>query len=525
MSENMAAALDLAATLFSDREAVTDGNLRWTYKDLHQRVAGFDAALDSLGLSSGDVVAVLSANSAAHLVAWLAIPRSGRVFNDLNTRLALAELEFIVTDSGARALLVDDTFIETGLALAAACPSIEHVIHAGANRPQRCASFDEMTCTSPRLACSVEPDAVAGIFYTGGTTGAPKGVMLTHRNLVANAKHALIELGYDDTTSYLHAAPMFHAADGASTYALTWVGGRHVIIPTFDPRRWLNVVQQEQVTNCTLVPTMINMILNDPALSDHDTSSLRRICYGGSPMPTEMLVRSVRALACEWMQLYGMTEAAPLVTSMGDEDHQRGAAGESPYEQRLRSAGRPIVGVETRIRRPDGSLADVGETGEVWIRGSNIMKGYWNRPEETAEALPGRDGWYRSGDAAYVDADGYLYIVDRIKDMIITGGENVYCTEVENALYRHPAVLECAVIGVPDPRWGERVHAAIVLKPGASPTVDAIIDHCRPLIAGYKIPRSIDFHDRLPKSGAGKYLKRQLREQYTRRLAGTALTR
>ncbi len=517
MSDNVAAALDRGAALFGDHEAVVDGELRWTYRELQQRVAGFDAALDALGLEAGDVVAVLSANSAAHLVAWLAIPRSGRVFNDLNIRLAVGELEFIITDSGARVLLVDDTFLDAGLALAAVCPSIEHVIHAGAAGPAAdCRSFDELTSTPGRAAVSVDPDAAAGIFYTGGTTGVPKGVILTHRNLVANAKHALIELHYDDTTRYLHAAPMFHAADGLSTYALTWVGGCHVIIPTFDARQWLKVVQQERVTNCTLVPTMVNMILNDSALSDHDLSSLRRIAYGGSPMPTEMLVRSVWTLACEWMQLYGMTEASPLVSTMGDEDHRRGVAGESPYAQRLQSAGRPIVGVDVEIRRPDDSLAAVGETGEVWIRGSNIMKGYWNRPDETAAALSGPGGWYHSGDAAYLDADGYLYIVDRIKDMIITGGENVYCTEVENALYQHPAVLECAVLGVPDPRWGERVHAAIVLKPGVSLTADMIIDHCRPLIAGYKVPRSIDFRDQLPKSGAGKYLKRELREAYTR---------
>lgn len=517
MNENIAAALDRAAALFGDRLSVVDGELRWTYRELHQRVAGFDTALDSLGLNAGDVVAVLSANSAAHLVAWLAIPRGGRVFNDLNIRLAVTELEFIVNDSGARALLVDDMFLDTGLALAAACPSIEHVIHAGTDiPPQNCLSYTDMTRTPARAAVSVEPDAAAGIFYTGGTTGVPKGVILTHRNLVANAKHALIELGYDDTTRYLHAAPMFHAADGLSTYALTWVGGCHVVIPAFDARQWLNVVQQERVTNCTLVPTMVNMILNDPALTDYDVSSLRRISYGGSPMPTELLVRSVRTLTCEWMQLYGMTEASPLVSAMGAEDHRRGVAGESPYEQRLRSAGRPIVGVEVQIRRPDDSRTDVGETGEIWVRGPNIMEGYWNRPEETTAALPGPDCWYRSGDAGYIDTDGYLYVVDRIKDMIITGGENVYCTEVENALYRHPAVLECAVIGVPDPRWGERVHAAIVLKPGTGATVDNLIDHCRPLIAGYKVPRSIDFHDRLPRSGAGKYLKRELREPYTR---------
>ncbi len=515
MGENVAMALERAGRLFPEREAVVDGDLRWAYRDLRWRVAGFDAALDGLGLAPGDVVGVLALNSAAHLVTWLGVPRSGRVLNDLNVRLAPAELEFILEDSEARALLVDDAFLEIGRALVDACSTVEHLVYMGTGAtPDGCLSFAEMIETEGREPATLDADTIAGIFYTGGTTGLPKGAMLTHRNLVANAKQMLIAFGHTATDTYLHAAPMFHLADGASTFAVTWVGARHVIIPAFDPELWLRTVATERVTCALLVPTMVNMVVNHPAVAEHDLSSLREAWYGASPMPAELLRQAMEVIPCDWRQAYGMTEAAPLVTSLSPEDHRRGAAGEEPYATRLRSAGVPVVGVEAEVRRADGSAADFDEPGEIWVRGPNIMKGYWNRPEETAAALDA-DGWYHSGDAAYQDADGYLYIVDRVKDMIISGGENVYCIEVENAIYEHAGVLECAVFGVPDEQWGERVHAAIVLKPEHSPDERAIIEHCRVLIAGYKLPRSIDFHDEpLPKSGAGKLLKRELREPY-----------
>ncbi|MFV8229992.1 class I adenylate-forming enzyme family protein [Mycolicibacterium fortuitum] len=517
MSENLGDALDRAAALFPDRKAISDRGLRWNYRELHARVSSFDAGLDDLGLGEGDVVAILALNSAAHLIAWLGIPRSGRVLNDLNTRLAPAELEFILNDCGAKALLVDETMCDVGKSLAQKCTSIEHVIYAGVGQPPNgCNSFNEMLRQEGRPRRRLDPDALAGIFYTGGTTGQPKGVMLTHRNLVANAKNSLLALGYDETDTYLHAAPMFHAADGTSTYALTWTGGHHVTIPTFDPQLWLDTVSAEKVTCALLVPTMINSLVNHPASADTDLSSLRSMFYGGSPMPAEVLRAAVAVFPCNWIQAYGMTEAAPLVSCVPAEDHRHGATGLEPYAARLRSAGRPVIGVQAEIRRSDGSVAAIGEYGEIWVSGTNVMKGYWNRPDETAAALD-ESGWYRTGDVAYADADGYMYVVDRAKDMIISGGENVYSTEVENAIYQHPAVLECAVFGVPDEKWGERVHAAIVLKSDADFGMDAdsIVSHCRNLIAGYKVPRSIEFRkDPLPKSGAGKLLKRELREPY-----------
>jgi long-chain acyl-CoA synthetase len=515
MSDNLGAVLARPARLFGGRTAVIDGDQRWTYAELEQRVASFDAALDGFGLNIGDVVGVLSLNSAAHLVCWFGIPRSGRVLNDLNFRLAPAELQFICDDAAVRVLIVDDQFAAVGEQLAAACDSITQLVHAGSGpAPAGSMPFAQLLDGPGREPAPLDPDTLAGIFYTGGTTGMPKGAMLSHRNLVANAKHTIIGIGYRPDDVYLHAAPMFHLADGASTFALTWAGGVHAIIGAFDPALWLRTVAELGVTRALLVPTMINMVIHHPELGDHDLSSLRSLLYGASPMPAEVQRAAMKAMPCDWLQAYGMTEVSPVATFLTPEDHRRGITGEEPYATRLRSAGAPAIGVEVTVRRPDGTLADVGEPGEIWIRGANVMQGYWNRPEETAAVLDD-EGWYHSGDAAYQDADGYVFVVDRVKDMIISGGENVYSVEVENAIYQHAGVLEAAVFGVPDERWGERVHAAIVLKDGATADEAEVIAHCRELIAGYKLPRSVEFRtEALPKSGAGKILKKDLRAPY-----------
>ncbi|WP_038169211.1 long-chain-fatty-acid--CoA ligase [Tomitella biformata] len=517
MNENVSAALERAVQLFGDREAMVDGAARWTYRELDARVRSFDAALDDLGLQLGDVVGVLAKNSSAHLVAWLGVPRSGRVLNELNTRLSQPELEFILDDSSARALIVDEDFLAAGRALIQSCPDLTTLLYAGrGDCPPDCVSFEEVTTRGgePRQV-EVAGDAVAGIFYTGGTTGRPKGVLLTHNNLMANAKHALICLGYTDRDTYLHAGPMFHLADGASTVALTWVGGKHVIVPGFVPEQWLATVSAERVTRAMIVPTMVTMLLAKPFPAGTDVSSLKSVLYGASPMPQAVLRSAAAALGCDWCQVYGMTEAAPIVSFMTFEDHRDGLSGTDPdASARLRSAGRPIVGVEVEIRDPNGMPVEVGEVGEIVLRGANIMAGYLNRPEETAEALIA-GGWYRSGDMGYLDQGGYLFVVDRLKDMIISGGENVYSTEVENALYRHPDVLEVAVFGLLDERWGEAVHAAVCLRESATTTPEELAAHTRELIAGFKVPRVIHILDAaLPKSGAGKILKRNLREQF-----------
>jgi long-chain acyl-CoA synthetase len=338
--------------------------------------------------------------------------------------------------------------------------------------------------------------------------------MQSHANLLANAKHMLIANPLLPTDRFIHAAPMFHAADAATTFALTFMGGAHVCIPGYEPELFGRVVEAERVSVALIVPTMINMLLNHPSTASRDFSAWRLLMYGASPMPVELLVRACSMLPCDFVQLYGMTEAAPLVTSMQRTDNREGAGGTEPARSRLASCGQPVVGVEVEIRGPDGSLCRPREVGEVFVRGPNIMLGYWNRPKETADALVG-DGWYKSGDVAWADEDNYLFVVDRTKDMIISGGENIYTTEVENAVFHHPAVLEVAVFGIPHEGFGEMVHAEVVTKPGTSVTADEIVATCREHIGGYKVPRSVVIRtEPLPKSGAGKILKRSLRNPY-----------
>lgn len=516
MDTNICSALDRARTLFGDHVAMVDGPTRWTYRQLGAYVESFDAALDDAELKIGDVVGILAKNSRAHLIAWLGIPRSGRVLNELNTRLSPAELEFILDDSDCRVLIVDDDFLDVGRKLRDTCAALVRLIYAGTGQcPTDCDSFDEAIASG---RCNTAPrvggEATAGIFYTGGTTGRPKGVVLTHDNLVANAKHALIAFGYTDKDTYLHAGPMFHLADGASTVALTWVGGTHVIVPSFDPHSWLATVTEQRVTHAMLVPTMITMLVAQTIPDEFDLSSLRSILYGASPMPLAVLRTAADLLDCDWCQVYGMTEGAPIITFLTHEDHREGISRSNPdAETRLRSAGRPVVGVDVAVLNTDGQRAQTGAVGEIIASGPNIMKGYLNRPEETAQVLI--DGWYHTGDMGYLDDAGYLYVVDRLKDMIISGGENVYSTEVENAIYRHADVLEVAVFGIPDDQWGEAVHASVVLRPSASTTADELREHTRTLLAGFKVPRVVHIINELPKSGAGKILKRNLRERFT----------
>ncbi len=513
-NEGLGQALARAASLFGDHPAVIDGERRVSYTELAARVAGLGGGLRDLGVRPGEVVALLAQNSLEHLECWLGIPRCGAVLNDLNYRLAAPELEFVLNDSDAVALIVDGAFAELGVSLTERCRSIKHLIRCGDGESQAgVVRYEDLIAADPASDIGAG-EQLAGIFYTGGTTGLPKGVMLTHSNMLANAKHVLVSLHYREDDRYLHSGPMFHLADGLSTYAITWLGATHVIVPAFEPELVARTIEAERVTACVLVPTMINMIVNSPSAMARDLTSLRQVFYGGSPMPSELQRKAFDAIDCEWVQLYGMTEATALV-SMCRLDHRRALAGEEPEATRIRSAGVPVIGVHVEVRRSDGSRADAGEPGEIWVRGPNMLAGYWRRPEETSAVLD-TDGWYHSGDAAYMDEDGYLYVVDRVKDMIISGGENVYSTEVENAIYSHPAVLEAAVFGIPDPeKWGERVHAAVVLKPGARLDEAELIAHCRERIAGYKLPRAIEFHSEpLPKSGAGKLLKRTLREPH-----------
>jgi long-chain acyl-CoA synthetase len=504
-----------AAALRPDDVAVVCGARSVSYRDLDRRARSAAVAVGELGVSRGGRVGFLGANSLAHLEAWLGIPAAGRVLVDLNFRLAEDELAFMVDDAGIEALVVDDERLEAGRALQARCSSLRTLILDGAQAaPAGLIGYEELTGASPAPPEPCAEAELATISYTGGTTGTPKGVMLSHGNLLANARHNLIVTGHRADDRFLHVSPMFHVAGTANVFAATWVGAAQVVLPRFDARAVLEAIERERVTLTLLVPTMLAMLLEEhEARPGADLSTLRNLHYAASPISAGVQRRAIEVLPCEVAQMYGMTEAAPSVTWCTPDDHRRGHAGEEPYRTRLASMGAPIPGVEVEVRRPDDTPADVGEVGEVCVRGPNVMLGYWRRPEATEDAL--RGGWYRTGDAAYADGCGYLYMVDRYKDMIISGAENVYSIEVEQVLAGHPAVLEAAVFGIPHPQWGEAVHAVVVPVAGAQPSAEELIAWCRGRIAGYKTPRSVALRaEALPRSGAGKVLKSPLREPH-----------
>jgi long-chain acyl-CoA synthetase len=502
-----------AAQIRPRAKAIKDGDRQWTWTEVLERVSRAAGMLQNLGLDKGDRAAVLSLNNAQYFSLLFAVPWAGGSVVPLNTRLIPAEIDYILEDSGASFLFVDRTFAPL-LDSLKAVRQMRAVIQLDADqRAGDVLPFEPLMLSSPPAEDVLRGgDDLAGIYYTGGTTGRPKGVMLSHGNLIANATNVVICLGYNRDTNYLHAPPMFHLADGCSTFGVTMQGGSHVFMPRFDPLQFLELVQRERVTDVTLVPTMINMFLSHPRFAEFDLSSFKRIYFGAAPMPDGLLRRALATMPdVKFQQAWGMTELSPIATTMDP----RFSVLEGPNAGRLRSCGQAVSTVEVRIAGPDGNEMPRGEVGEVTVRGPTVMQGYWNQPEATAAAL--RDGWMHSGDAGVMDEDGFLYIVDRLKDMIVTGAENVYSAEVENAISLMAEVAEVAVIGIPDDTWGETVHAIVVPRANCEITVDAVIAHCRDHIAGYKTPRSVEIRAAsLPLSAAGKILKTELRAPFWR---------
>ncbi|MEX1007755.1 MAG: AMP-binding protein [Acidimicrobiia bacterium] len=487
------APLRRAIQVGGDRTAVVCGDEQFTYLETWYRCRRLVGALRGLGLDAGDRVAIVGPNCHRYLELYQAVPGGGMVVVPLNARHTQAELRYALDDSGTRVLFTSvhaDSLRET----------VEHVFDLDTGYEELIASAEPAD-----LPDDIAESALAGLFYTGGTTGASKGVMLTHRNLVANAMHFGMCWPFTADTRWLIIAPLFHAAGSIAVLNTVWNAGQHVVLPAFDPARALDLIAEHGITATLVVPTMLAAMTEEQLTNPRDVSSLHYLSHGGSPIATETLRRAHQAFpAAQLLHVYGATELAPLATTLLNEELLL----DTPQ---ARSCGQPTVGVEVTVVDEGGARVPVGEVGEVAVRGPNVMSGYWNKPTETAAALV--DGWYRTGDLGYQDREGYLFLVDRAKDMIVSGGENVYSTEVEEALYRHPAVGEAAVFGIPDARWGEAVHAVVV--PRAEVNADELIAHCRELIAGYKVPKAIDVRtEPLPKSGAGKVLKRELRAPY-----------
>ncbi|MDT0307333.1 long-chain-fatty-acid--CoA ligase [Streptomyces sp. DSM 44917] len=492
------------ATEFEDRSR--------TWSDLLHRVRRLAGALRGLGVGPGDRVAVLGHNSDRYLEVLYAVPWAGAIVVPVNTRLAAPETDHWLRDSGSRVLLVEQEFRDLAEKLRGGLPGLAHVVGIDVpDAPAGWHDYETLLAGAAALPAAEGPDTdPAAIFYTGGTTGRSKGVTLSHRNLLASALQSLVDLGWSESSVYLHAAPMFHMADGLGTYAALLAAARQTMCRRFDVPRVLAAIEEHGVTCSVMVPTMIDMLVSHPDTGRHDLSTVACLAFGGSPMP-EATVRRARGVlpAARLFQLYGQSEASPTLTVLRPEYH----VFDGPLAGKTRSAGRPATGCEVAVVGEDGAFLPPGEVGEIVGRGDNVMLGYWQRPELTAETL--RGGWLHTGDAGYLDEDGFLFVVDRIKDMIVTGGENVYSAEVENALMLHPEVTEAQVIGIPATEWGEAVHAIVRVRGPRVPTAEEIIAHCRAHIANYKCPKSVEFRDEpFPTSGAGKYVKQQLREQY-----------
>ncbi|MNM88368.1 Long-chain-fatty-acid--CoA ligase [compost metagenome] len=491
-----------------------------TFAELGQRVARLAGALKKLGMASGDCIAMLSRNSQQYIEYSLGVPWGDGVLNPVNTRWSVAEIVYSLDDSNTTMLIVDDTFKIMGAMIARQSRTLRHVIYAGDyETPEGMLSYEELLAAAePVEDVRRSGDALLGVFYTGGTTGFPKGVMISQNNLafasLASQNRGFFKCG----TAFLHAMPMFHLADFSAMYSLLVSGGVHVILPAFTGEAALQAITREGVCDLMLAPTMIQMLLDardaSPEWAGVELESICNIIYGASPISPALLDRAWAAFpAARFFQGYGMTELTTGGTLLDPEYH----CAEHQASGKMYSAGRAINCVEIRIVDSESRELPRGSVGEIAVRGPNVMLGYLNKPEATAEVL--KDGWMHTGDGGYMDEDGFIYIVDRLKDMIVSGGENVYSAEVENVIARHPAVLMCAVIGIPSEQWGEAVHGVVVCKPGAVLSEDQVRAHCRESIAGYKCPKSVEFRTELPLSGAGKILKRDLREPYWAGLA------
>ena len=491
----------------ADRRAFFDGAYEATFGEHLDRVGRVSSALRDLGVAADDRFAVMALNGHEFLECYHAAFLGAGVINPLNLRLAPKELEYILGDSGTKVCFADQFFAPV-IEQVRGATGIEHVVMIGAGDGPHDVRYDDLLAASAaKIPDEPEEDDPVVLMYTGGTTGLPKGVLLNQRAEMLNLYHVLHvwRFGADDV--FLHQTPMFHAASMGGMLGVPGRGGTSVFLSLFDPARTLELCERYGVTQTVMVPTMIGMLLDHPEFRPERLATLRMLTYGASPMPAALLDRLLALFPdLDIFQGYGMTESSAVLTALGPDEHRAGGP-------RLRSAGRPLPGIALTIQDPMGEVLPPGETGEVCARGGNFMTEYWRQPEATADAF--RGGWYHSGDAGYLDDEGYLFLVDRVKDMIVTGGENVYSIEVENAIASHPAVAQVAVIGVPSEKWGEAVHAVVVTHAGATVTEVEIMEHARRSIAGYKVPKAVEIRtEALPLSGAMKVLKRELRAPY-----------
>ncbi len=508
-----------AAKVFGRKVGVVCGEDRFTYREFNERADRLSAALLHLGVKKGDRVAYLSFNCHRLLEAYYGVPQIGAILLAMNIRLSPEELTYILNDSTPRVLCFDPELIPLVEALRPHVQSVEHYISLRDAKPAWAHErlYDELLAASEPAEIDfskIDENSVAELFYTSGTTAYPKGVMLTHRNLYLHAFYTALGMVASDHDVHIYTVPLFHVNSWGAPHIFTLSGGRHVILRKFDPPAVLGLVQRERVTRLHMVPAMIIALLNHPDFSRYDLSSVHEVMIGGAPANTALMQEVEKKIpSCTAHGGYGLTETSPVISIAHIKEHLAEDAAEEKLRRKA-TAGYALAGSEIRVVDLDGRdvAPDRQQVGEVVVRGDVVMEGYWRQPEATAAAL--RDGWFHTGDLATLDEEGYILIVDRAKDMILTGGENVASAEIERVLYQHPAILECAVIAIPDEQWGEVAQAVITLKAGFQASGAEILDHCRKHLAGFKIPKRIEFTDALPKGGTGKILKKVLREKF-----------
>jgi len=501
------------ATGQPDAEAVVFEETRLSYGRLNERVNRLANGLRSLGLRQGSHVALLLENCHQYLEVYYALSKAGMVAVPLNWRLSEEELAYIVDHSESVALMADQAHVETALLLRDKIERLDRLIGVGVSGPTDLTPYEEIVAAGSPAEPSregLDESGLVVLMYTGGTTGLPKGVMLSHRNLLA-AVRAIAGVGMQASGARtLFALPLFHIANWQA-FLFHALGGCVIISRRADPEQIVELLLREKPLLVNLVPTVYEALLVLPGIADLDFSFVGRFTVSGAQMAAESMRRCEKVFGMRFGKGYGLTEAAPAVSSLSPEEYA--LEGDPKLVERAGSVGKPLANVEVRICREDGSECRPREEGEITVRGPNVMLGYWRDPERSREAL--REGWLWTGDLGFVDEDGFLFLTDRKGDMIISGGENVHPTETENALQEHPAVREVAVIGLPDPKWGEVVKAAVALQPGHEVTAEALIEFCKERIARYKCPKSIDFFDSLPKSTVGKILRREVKKKYS----------
>jgi acyl-CoA synthetase (AMP-forming)/AMP-acid ligase II len=513
--------LTKALKLFPQKQAIVCGGKHWTYQEFCDRINRLSHCLKGFGIKKDDKVAILHPNCHTFLEAYYAIPQIGAISVPINHRLSPREVAFILQDSESKILIVDSMFKNQIDPIRKEIRGIEKILWTGGAKEKVTddsidLNYEEVlqkADLSPLPEPPISGEDIAQIYYTSGTTGRPKGVMLSHKNVTTHALGTIAEIHLTDCDVWIHVAPLFHLADAWATWAVTWVGGTHVLVKEFDAKVVLETIQREKVTLTNLIPTMLNLMVNHPDVGKFDYSSLRVLLSGGAPIAPEVVRKIVETFKCDYIQTYGMTETSPYLTLSILKEHLKKLSNEDQLRFKSKT-GREFIGVELKVINDRGKEVkkDEKEVGEIIVKGDIVTKGYWKLPEETKKSI--KDGWLYTGDMAVIDEEGYVTIVDRKKDMILTGGENVYSTEVENVLYMHPAILECAVVGIPDPKWGEAVKGIAVLKPGQKATEQEIIQFCKEKMTHYKAPKSIDFIKALPRTGSGKIHKKGLRDKY-----------